>query len=358
MSTKKSNFLSIALFFANFFSVHSFALNPTPTKYQNLIYNELNLTNSKQYLIVYLTLKNERLCLSYCNSIPQCIYAYYYYEKSICYVCNQNAVSSIVKKKKNFNPNNVFYQKLDNYVLVSVPNYQTSSSPRVNLTTDYESAKKAEHTTTSYSITPTSCNQIYQQNISTANNSSLYFINSTIGPVKVYCDMNNLIEDKAITFFQNSILNSSYFTTDFFNSVYTNQSKLIFVYRLNSNHSQQFFSIIEQLDIYKNFSISLLVNPLNGDAAFFNNRARIQFQFLPTSITDVKSKTRGFKSNGIDISFTNCDTNNHNCFYFYEPSVYNQYDNASITFQLIKNWLNSCKPFSQTMSDLFFFDCG
>ncbi len=69
----------------------SFSYSQTPSSFEFMIYNDISLKNKSQFVInEYDSCANDKTCLSWCNSVSGCVYAYFY-SSSYCLLCSVQA---------------------------------------------------------------------------------------------------------------------------------------------------------------------------------------------------------------------------------------------------------------------------
>ena len=153
------------------------------------------------------------------------------------------------------------------------------------------------------SFLPKSCKEILSYD--PLADSGLYQIYINDINIEVFCEMR--IEGGGYTILPNSIFNSTLFSASLFNNLFRNRTNILVVNSMASDTSKQNYSVVAPINKYSNHSIQ---------TSFDMIKRNIQFQLAPNNIP-VNQTIRGFKLNGIESFFTNCDTNPISMFIFY-----------------------------------------
>ncbi|XP_013419820.1 uncharacterized protein LOC106180388 [Lingula anatina] len=198
-----------------------------------------------------------------------------------------------------------------------------------------------------------SCNEILQEIPNAV--SGTYTISTNIGPVQVYCEMG--LNGGGYTFLPSSVivdgagLDLTPLTTD------TSQ---VLVRILEQTGSQP-YTILQQLAAYSSIPIHVSINSNDGYQGP-NNKALGPYMFLgflPTNVAADPSKAaQGFRSNGRDVTFTNCDRNPNSYFAtFPNHDEKNPVPHNPHFYQLHRNWRQSARqpPSGRTMPTNYFF---
>ena len=152
------------------------------------------------------------------------------------------------------------------------------------------------------SFLPKSCKEILSYD--PLADSGLYQIYINDINIEVFCEMR--IEGGGYTILPNSIFNSTLFSASLFNNLFRNRTNILVVNSMASDTSKQNYSVVAPINKYSNYSIQ---------TSFDMVKRNIQYLFAPYNVP-VSQTIRGFKVNGIESLFLNCDTN-PNCMFIF-----------------------------------------
>ena len=106
----------------------------------------------------------------------------------------------------------------------------------------------------------------------------------------------------------------------FLNNIQKNKTKVLYRLLSISDKTIQPYTLIEQLNQNTNYDISTQINE-NIEYAPTQNSGSYVYNGLIKIVDTKAGDTYGFKSNGQEISFTNCDGNPNSYFVFFNPPV-------------------------------------
>ena len=159
----------------------------------------------------------------------------------------------------------------------------------------------------------------------------------------VYCEYNTSSQTGYMHLSRIAIQNNGIFTVNL-SSLSDIRSRFKIVL-FNENTGLQRYTIIEQLAIYSDREMTLLLNTrLNGyfeQADNLYGDTYLTVNLLGSEPGGVAGVTRGFTTNGEELSFTNCD-NNYNALFGFYPNHGNAVGSIYTTnYGLTRNMLNS-----------------
>jgi large repetitive protein len=179
----------------------------------------------------------------------------------------------------------------------------------------------------------TSCAEI--QSVRTTHPDGTYYLSFAGAPLEVYCDMTNAGGGWTV------IHPDDIGSLGSLDAMRNDMSRAM-VY-LRSNTGAQYYTEVRQLPTFTNYNVR--VEDYNSSV--------MRITFIPRPDANVAGQTQGFRSNGTDLTFVNCDANGNSYIEFWRTGtsyVWNQ------DYDMSYRWRNTKLSVSRTIpSDYFTF---
>ena len=99
---------------------------------------------------------------------------------------------------------------------------------------------------------------------------------------------------------------------------------------ITRNDGAQFTTLLSQLPAYASYDVSSR-----------STGSYVEIEFIPRDVADVAGQTQGFRSNGQDLTFVNCDANPNSYFRFYQSGQTSSHQPSTNDYNMSYRWRNT-----------------
>jgi len=129
------------------------------------------------------------------------------------------------------------------------------------------------------------------------------------------------------------------------------RSGQVLVYLSDAVVPERTYTLVEQLDAYSAYSLEISQNSDGIGGGGVN----LRLTMIPTTVAAVVGATQGFKSNGTEVTFVNCDGNPNSYIELFAPGLgYN----AVVPYAFTTTWIGTRAPTTAPIPSAYFSDAA